>query len=101
MAHFAQRNAGAGKRTLVSIRITDGCDGKAACPFQQEGAAITHGLAFARFTDLDDPRFGRGDGTHRVCHVIDRFAAIKGDAGAGEVEMIVGAEKYPGGSRET
>lgn len=60
---------------------------------EQEAAAIAHRLAFACFAYLDDPRLGLRHRPHRVGDIVDRLAAIKRDAGAGEVEMIVRPEK--------
>src|SRR5690606_4034737 len=78
---------------VVAVGIADAEDGDAARPAKRLGGAVADRLAGFRLAHLEDTRLDPHHAPHRVIAAGDRMAAIEGDAGADEVEVIVAAEE--------
>ncbi len=82
---------------MVAIGITDGDGGNAAVAVEAGRRPVACVPAGGDVAYLNDAGFGRHDRLHRIGDVIDRFAAIDGDARARQVEMVVVAEEHAAG----
>ena len=86
---LAQRNTRARRRTVETVGIADAANGDARIPLEGDGPAIADRLACLCNAVGQYARLGFGDSAHRVLYVVDTFAAIQRDTGAGNIEMGV------------